>query len=267
MKRQSNITSFLIACVALAGLALSSSLPAAELVLVAGGSGRTGSAVVRLLDAQGYEVRASTTDRERAVRKHGDQWQWWELDVRDRDAVFAAMEGVDHVICAIGTRSLIGRNGPEHVDYGGVVNLVDAAVKAGVRHFVLVSSAAAGPYRDRSRMRIFARARHWKTLGENHLKRSGLNYTIVGPSGLKDDPAGGPLRVMARADYDTGEVAIGDVGMLTIDALTNPDALNKSYGVIRDNSAARGAWRDMLKTIEVDSQTEEAPDHPLMPEL
>ncbi len=257
----------MLTCAAVALLMVSSSLPAADLVLVAGASGRTGSAAMKLLDAQGYEVRALTTNRKRAVQRHGDQWAWLELDVRDRAAVFAAMEDVDYVICAIGTRQLGGNNGPKFVDYGGVVNLVDAAVEAGVRHFVVVSSAAAGPYRERSRMRIFARARHWKTLGENHLKRSGLNYTVVGPSGLREEPSSGePLRVMARADYDTGEVAIGDIAMLTVDALSNPDARNKSYAVIRDESVAPDAWRDMLKAIEVDGKTEEAPDHPLQPD-
>ena len=261
-----NIRKFVFALAA--AFALSSAAPAAELVLVAGASGRTGSAAMRLLDEHGYAVRPTTTNRERAIERHGDQWDWLELDVRDRDAVFAAMQDVDYLVCATGTRSLIGGNSPRFVDYDGLVNLVDAAVQAGVRHFVVVTSAAAGPYRERSRMIIFARARHWKTMGENHLKRSGLAYTVIGPSALQEEPAGGgePIRVMARADYETGAVAIADVAMLAVDALTNPDALNKSYGVIRDESVAPGAWREMLKTIRLDSETEEAPDHPLMPD-
>lgn len=260
-----NIRKFAVAMAA--ALGLSTALPAAETVLVAGASGRTGSAVMRLLHEQGYVVRATTTNRERAIERHGGQWDWVELDVRDREAVFAAMNGVDHVICAIGTRSLLGGNGPKHVDYGGVVNLVDAAVEAGAGHFVLISSAAAGPYRERSRMVIFARARHYKTLGENHLKRSSLGYTVIGPSALQGEPAGGePIRVMPRADYQTGQVAIADVAMLAVDALSNPDARNKSYGVIRDESVAPGDWRAMLKAIQVDGLTEEAPGHPLMPD-
>ncbi|MDE0679332.1 MAG: SDR family oxidoreductase [Gammaproteobacteria bacterium] len=257
-----------LACALAAAFVMSSAAPAAELVLVAGASGRTGSAAMRLLDEQGYTVRATTTNRERAIERHGDQWDWLELDVRDRDAVFAAMQDVDYLVCATGTRSLIGGNSPRFVDYDGLVNLVDAAVEAGVRHFVVVTSAAAGPYRERSRMIIFARARHWKTMGENHLKRSGLAYTVIGPSALQEEPAAGgePIRVMARADYETGAVAIADVAILAVDALTNPDARNKSYGVIRDESVAPGAWRAMLKTIRVDSETEEAPDHPLMPD-
>lgn len=256
-----------LVCAAIASMFLAGPLPAEELVLVAGASGRSGSAAMKLLDDQGYEVRALTTNRRRAAQRHGDQWAWLETDVRDRGAVFAAMANVDYVICTIGTRQLGGSTGPEFVDYGGVVNLVDAAVEAGVRHFVLVSSAAAGPYRERSRMWLFAQTRHWKTMGEDHMKRSGLNYTVVGPSGLREEPAGGePIRVMARADYETGEVAIVDVAMLAVDALTNPDARNKSFAVIRDESVAPDAWRDMLKTIEVDSETEEAPDHPLHPD-
>ena len=214
-----------LAFAALALLAASGSLAAADLVLVAGASGRSGSAAMRLLGTQGYAIRALTTNRARAVERHGADWPWREVDVRDRSAVFAAMEGVDYVICAIGTGVLEGPKGPEFVDYGGVVNLIDAAVDAGVRHFVLMSSAAAGPYRERSRMLSLGKVRYWKTASENHLKRSGLSYTIQGASGLINRPSqGAPLRIMPRADYYTGRFTIGDAAMLLLDALTNPDA-------------------------------------------
>lgn len=250
----------------IAALAMAGTLLAEDLVLVAGASGRSGSAVLKRLDADGYAVRALTTNRARAVERHGDQWPWREVDVRDRSAVIEAMQGVDYVICAIGTRELEGPNSAEFVDYGGVRNLVDAAVDAGVRYFVLMSSASAGPYRDRSRMKRLARVRYWKTLGENHLKRSGLPYTIQGASGLLDKPSSGePLRVMARSEYGTGAMAIGDAALLMVDALTNPDARNKTYAVIRDESVAPGAWRDMLKALQVDSETDEAPGE--LPEL
>ena len=250
-----------LAFAVLALLLVSGSLPAAELVLVAGASGRSGSAAMKLLEAQGYELRALTTNRARAVQRHGEQWPWMEVDVRDRSAVFAAMEGVHYVICAIGARVLEGADGPEFVDYGGVVNLVDAAVDAGVRHFVLMSSAAAGPYRERSSMLRLGKVRYWKTAGENHLKRSGLPYTIQGASGLIDRPSqGAPLRIMPRAEYHTGRFMIGDAAMLLVDALTNPDARNKTYAVIGDDTVAPGAWRDMLKTLKVDSETDEAPE-------
>ena len=105
-----------------------------------------------------------------------------------RAGLKGVFDGVDYVICAIGAREREGPNGPEFVDFGGVRNLVGAAQGAGIRHFVLISSAAAGIHRQRSKMMEFGNIRYWKTEGENALKRSGLSYTIIGPGGLEDRP-------------------------------------------------------------------------------
>ncbi|MBT8443662.1 MAG: SDR family oxidoreductase [Gammaproteobacteria bacterium] len=232
---------------------------ATELVLVAGASGRTGFRIAESLRAAGYAVRPLTSNRQRAIDRHGGDWDWFEGDVRDAARMAAAMDGADFVICAIGARDREGPNGPEFVDFGGVVNLTDAATAAGVRHFVLISSAAAGPHRQRITKR-FSATREWKTRGEMHLKLSGLSYTIIGPGGLSDEPAtGAGVRVLTRRDYSGGWIATGDVATLAVDALSNVDAHGKTFAAIRDDELGPDQWRGLLREIPLDEDSDESP--------
>jgi uncharacterized protein YbjT (DUF2867 family) len=229
-------------------------------VLVAGATGRTGGYIIRELRDAGYQVRAMTRDPARAAERLGDDWDWVQADVREPSDLTAAMQDVDFLVCSIGARSRSGPDGPEFVDYGGVRNLVDAAVEAGVRHFVLISSAAAGPHRKRSRMATTGDIRYWKTRGEDHLKLSGLDYTIIGPGGLMNVSGGATgTRVLARRDYGVGRIAMGEVARIAVHALTDPDARNKSFAAIEDDDIAPGAWRELLSTLPVDLDSDEAP--------
>ncbi|MDJ0928907.1 MAG: SDR family oxidoreductase [Gammaproteobacteria bacterium] len=230
------------------------------LVLVAGASGRTGIQVLRYLRDQGYAIRALTTNRERAIERHGDSWDWVEADVRDPERLAEVTKDVDYVISAIGARTWEGPSSPEFIDFGGVQNLADAAVTVEAKHFVLVSSAAAGPHRTRSNMAQMGNVRYWKTRGEDHLKLSGLSYTIIGPGGLVNEPSGGEgLRVLSRRDYEGGAITVGDVAMLVVDALSNPDSKNKTFAAIRDDALPPDAWRELLKFIQPDTATDEKP--------
>ena len=231
-----------------------------ERVLVAGATGRTGSYIIRELRDAGYLVRAMTRNPARAAERLGDGWDWAEGDVREPAPLAAAMQDVDYVICSIGARSRSGPDGPEFVDYGGVRNLVDAAREAGVRHFVLISSAAAGPFRKRSRMAELGDIRYWKTRGEDHLKQSGLAYTIIGPGGLVNDGGGDVgTRLLTRRDYGGGRIAMGEVARIAVHALTDPDARDKSFAAIEDAGLAPGAWRALLGGLPADRDSDEAP--------
>ena len=234
--------------------------PAAEqTVLVAGASGRTGSYIITALRDASYQVRPLTRNAQRASERFGKNWDWTEVDVRDPASVAGAMQGVDFVICSIGASQRSGENGPEFVDYGGVRNLVDASKAAGVKHFVLISSAAAGPYRKRSGMVQLGDIRYWKTRGEDHLKLSGLGYTIIGPGGLLSEAASGlGLELLSRREYSGGQVAMGDVAMLAVNALTNPAAGNKSFAIIRNSKESPDAWQQQLADLPLDQDSDEA---------
>ncbi len=253
MKRLRLVTMYLLVLLASACAA------APETVVVAGASGRTGGYVLEELRAAGYNIRALTSNRARAIERKGAEWPWLETDVRDIESLRPALVQADFVICVIGAREWSGPNSPQFVDYGGVRNLVDVALEQKITHFVLISSAAAGPYRNRSRMEQMGNVRYWKTRGEDHLKLSGLRYTIIGPGGLQDTGKSNQgLRLLSRADYRGGAIARGDVAMLAVESFSKVAMHNKTFAAVSDAGLDAQTWRQLLDSIELDANTEEA---------
>jgi len=152
-----------------------------EVVVVLGGSGRTGLNTVKYLMDAGATVRAGTRDPEKAAEEHGSDIDWVKLDVTDKASLEQAMEGATYVISSIGNN-----RDAANVDYGGVASAVDAAKAAGVKHFTLISSAGV-TQPDHFLNRVFNNLLVWKFKGEQHLRASGLDYTVIRPYGLQDD--------------------------------------------------------------------------------
>jgi|GEM_PF-51781 len=152
-----------------------------EIVVVLGGSGRTGLNAVKYLMDAGATVRAGTRDPEKAAATHGSDINWIKLDVKDRASLDQAMDGATYVISSIGNN-----RDAANVDYGGVASAVDAAKAAGIKHFSLISSAGV-TQPDHFLNRVFNNLLMWKFKGEQHLRASGLDYTIIRPYGLQDD--------------------------------------------------------------------------------
>ncbi len=117
-------------------------------------------------------------------------------DALDADAVNRAMQDAPFHAPPWAVVSTIGGVGPDgrRADFLGNKVLIDAAVRAGVQKFVLVSSIGAG------NSAIALPPQVLQTLGpvlaekeqaEQYLMASGLTYTIVRPGGLKSEPATG----------------------------------------------------------------------------
>ncbi|MDX2144460.1 MAG: SDR family oxidoreductase [Rhodospirillaceae bacterium] len=236
-------------------VSLASHACAAETVLVAGATGRTGSVLIQSLKSQGYTVRALARDVEDAKKELGEGYDWVKADIRSKSDVAAAFQGttIDYVISAIGSRTWIGANSPQFVDYVGTKNLAEAAAQAKVKHFVVVSVGNIGPHVDQTREPSFGYLQYWKTKGEDAVKASGIPYTIVGPGGLVERPAGQQaIKLTARKDYKRGQISIADSAMVAVDALKNPDARNKSFGIINVDGAPNEDWKAVLQTMPVE---------------
>jgi uncharacterized protein YbjT (DUF2867 family) len=227
-------------------------------VLVAGGSGRAGRYVMQELAGEGIPFRATTRNVDEARARLGDEAagiDWLAADLRDPAAARAAMRGVDHVICVIGSRELGGDNSAQFVDYGAVRNLVDAATAEDVRHFVLLTAIGVTDPQSPAN-KIFKGALEWRFKGEEHLRASGLGYTIVRPGGLVDDPAGVKGVLLAQGDdwrrFRGSTITRGDLAQVLVECLRNPAADRLTFEIANDPALAPGAWRQALASLNPD---------------
>jgi uncharacterized protein YbjT (DUF2867 family) len=232
---------------ALATIALSASVMAADLVLVVGGTGKTGWPTVQEAIAAGYDVRATTTNAKRAEERYGsDGFEWVEMDARILDEVRSAMEGVDYVVSTIGGNCFDpgGPSSAQHVDYQGVVNMAGIALDKGVKQLVLTSALNAG-VADQPLNQFCDNVQMWKWLGEDYLRDGKLPYTIIRPGGLGTDEGGKVGLAMAAAGtMETSFIQRADVAKVLIAAVGNKDALGKTIALGSDKDAGIDDWRD-----------------------
>jgi uncharacterized protein YbjT (DUF2867 family) len=236
----------------------SGSAGADELILVAGGSGRVGRYVIGHLKAEQRAFRSLTRSQTRAIERWGPEYadmNWIEGDVRDAARMREIMRGVTQVICVVGARQTRGDNTAEFVDYGGVVNLVDAAVDEGVSHFVLLTAIGVTdpkhPFNKATRGAL-----EWRYKGEQHLRASGLDYTIVRPAGLQDRPAGEQgLKIVQGDDWKPllrSTLSRDDLALVLIESLANPGTRNATFEIANDAKAPPGDWRAQLAGLRRD---------------
>jgi uncharacterized protein YbjT (DUF2867 family) len=242
-----------LASIALAAALWAAPATAATLVLIAGASGRTGQLIARELVDRGFAVRGLTRDPAVAPEIAGVTWA--AGDVTRPETLPPAFANVAIAVSAIGGREPAGADSFEHVDWDGNRALIDAAKTAGVRQMVLVTSGSAGEgsWAD-PRLARFGASRVWKAKAEAHLRASGLPYTIVAPGGLRDTPGGQQgVRLAARADYEVGPVARGDVAALVAACVANDACLKKTITIVNDPASPPGAWRAALAGQPVDT--------------
>jgi NADH dehydrogenase len=150
------------------------------MILVAGGTGFLGRAIVSALRRDGHEVRVLTRGTG-ANPFAGDRGVTTVTgDVREPATLDAALAGVDTVVVAVqfpGHPVEVPAKGLtyDEFDRKGTENLVNAAKKAGVTRLVYLSGAGVGQ----------GRTEEWfvaKDRAEAAVRGAGITYTILRPS-------------------------------------------------------------------------------------
>lgn len=172
--------------------------------LIVGATGLLGGEICRLLAAEGKSVKAlvrPTSDQARVEELKSLNVEIVQGDLKDRSSLDRACQGVRTVIStASSTLSRQTGDSIESVDLNGQLSLIEAAKAAGVERFILISF----PHID-----IEFPLQTAKRTVEQHLKESGLSYTILQPTVFTEvwlSPALGFDAARAKAQiYGSGQ--------------------------------------------------------------
>jgi len=198
--------------------------------LVVGSTGLLGSEICRLLAAGGKPVRAlvrPTSDQNKIRQLESLGVEIARGDLKDRSSLEAACRGANAVIStASSTLSRQEGDSIQTVDLEGQLNLIDAAKTAKVDHFVQISF----PPVD-----VDFPLQSAKREVEDHLKSSGLTYTILQATffmevwlspALGFDAANAKAQVYGSGDNKASWISYKDVAKLAVASLDNPQAYN-----------------------------------------
>jgi uncharacterized protein YbjT (DUF2867 family) len=199
-------------------------------VIVFGGTRATGLDIVRRLRARGEDVtvavrRTSKTDELKALGV-----KTVIADALNADEVKAAFASGQFraVVSTLGTSR--GEN-DKRPDFVGNRNVIDAAKAAGVQRFVFITVVGTGnSYEAAPRpARIFLKdAIALKGQAEDHLRASGLQYTIIRPGGLGEKKGRGKA-YLTEDPLAFSYIAREDLADLAVQALGSAGAINKTF--------------------------------------
>jgi len=218
--------------------------------LIAGATGKTGRIIVQMLLDRGIRPRVLVRNHDLAKNLFGDQVDVVVGDVRQPETFLTAMDDVDIVISAIGTRTPVGKNCPKRVDYEGVANLIQTAKSSSIQRFILISSISVT--HANHPMNCFGKILEWKLKGENALRESGLSYAIIRPGGLIGNSGGQKLFVFDQGDKLLGTISRSALAETCLCAADYPKNLHITFEVVESEEYGVQKCGEVFTSLTMD---------------
>src|SRR4051812_8710553 len=200
-------------------------------VAVVGGHGKVALQLLRLLSERGDRARGLIRNPDHAadVEATGATAVGADIENLDADGIARSIAGVDAVVFAAGAGPGSGPARKHTVDYGGAVKLIEAAHMNDVSRYLIVSAIGANhPENWSDEMRPYYEA---KAGADREVAESGLDYTIVRPGGLTDDPGTG--LIAAAEDLGRyGQIPRDDVAATLLGCLDDPKTIRKAFDLL-----------------------------------
>lgn len=194
-------------------------------IIVIGGHGKVALQLARILTERGDEVSSVFRNPEHSddVAATGARPMVADIERLDTAALADLLGGHDAVVFSAGA----GGGDPARtyaVDRDAAIRVIDAAERAGVRRFVMVSYFGAGPDHGVPQDNSFFAYAQAKAAADAHLRASGLDWTVLGPGKLTLEPATGRIAL----GEGKGSVSRADVAQVAAAALADDSTISRT---------------------------------------
>ncbi len=208
-------------------------------VVIAGGHGQIALLLEKKLAERGDSAVGIVRNPGHVedLEKAGAEAVVLDLEQADVAAVAEVVKGADAVVFAAGGGPDNGVARKETVDKGAAVLLADAAEQAGVRRYVMVSSMGTDGA-DPDSQEVFQVYLRAKKAADDDLRARDLDWTVVRPGRLTDDPAASRVQV---GSLGRGEIPRADVAAVLAEVLSTDSTIGSTFDLLAGHQTIEAA--------------------------
>lgn len=198
-------------------------------IVVAGGHGKVARLFGELLSTR-HELVGLIRDPDQApdLNAVGMEHEVVDLEVVTVSELARTIEGCDALLFAAGAGPGSGASRKETVDYAAAIKSLEAAHTSDVSRFLIVSSMGTdNPPSDDSVFSVYLRA---KARADRAVVESGLDWTVVRPGRLTDEPGTGKVELARRVPR--GGIPRRDVAAVLAAALEDARTIRRLFEVV-----------------------------------
>jgi uncharacterized protein YbjT (DUF2867 family) len=200
-------------------------------IVIIGGHGKVALRLTGLLNAQGHEVSSviRNPDHAAGVTSAGGNPVVADVEAMSAEELAIHLNGHDAIVWSAGA----GGGSPDRtyaVDRDAAIRSMDAAASVGVNRYVMVSYLGAKADHGVDPSNSFFAYAEAKAAADDHLRRSDLDWTVLGPGGLTLDPGTG--RIAVGYELQGGKVSRDDVAAVAAAVLADDSTIGKTIPFI-----------------------------------
>lgn len=206
-------------------------------IAIIGGHGKVALQLARILSEEGHAVMSFIRNPDHApdVTATGASPVILDVEQSTTAEIAAALGGSDAVVWSAGA----GGGNPARtyaVDRDAAIRSMDAAVQAGVKRYVMVSYFGAGPDHGVPEDHGFFAYAEAKAAADEYLRGSTLDWTVLGPGTLNDDPASGMIDVEPQDPENGTGTSRANTALVAAAVIELPGAIGRTIE-FRDGSS------------------------------